>query len=230
MRLVRADRAMMVAALTLVLWTSAARAQTAYVAASLGADIGRTGSSDGSDAPGTGEALSFSLRVGTGLISRFGVELDFTRPSEIETDESPDIGVLDARNTIASDLSRLLPGVPILPLPIVGYTTHTAQRTTTITGAAWVRQEISPRISLVYLGGVAFGRIQRTVATSLDGLPVSDRPTLEYRTSDYSAGPMAGFEGRLGLTEHAQVVPGIRVLSVGDGWIIRPAVSLSWVF
>jgi hypothetical protein len=237
MRLAQVDLVMVVAALTLVLWTSAAGAQPWYAAGSLGADIGRTGSADGSDAPGTGEALSFSLRVGTGLTSRFGVELDFTRPSEIETDETPDVRILlPTPYTITPDLSLLSPGDlnrASLPISVIGYTIHTAQRTTTITAAAWARQEVTPRVSLVYLGGVAFGRVERTVTTSFDVPPLLAsiyRPTYDLRTIDYSVGPMAGFEGRVGFTEHVQVIPGIRVLSVGGGWILRPAVSLSWVF
>jgi hypothetical protein len=222
------------AALTLVLGGRAADAQPAYVAGSLGADIARTGSVGGTDAPGTGEALSFSLRAGTGLTSRFGAELDFTRPSEITTDETPDVSILPVpRDTFFPNLSVVLPDLPAFPLPGIGYRVRTTQRSTTITAAAWMRQEITPRIALVYLGGIAFGRVERTVTTSFDVPPILASiypPTFEAGTVDYRAGPMAGFEGRLGLAEHIQVIPGVRVLSVGSGWIVRPAVSLGWMF
>jgi hypothetical protein len=235
MRLARVDH-LVVAALTLVFWSAAAQAQPTYVAGSLGADIGRTSSAGGFDAPGTGEALSFSLRVGTGLTSRFGVELDFTRPSEIETDETPDVTILPAPRYTIADLSQPFPALSLPSLPISGilnYTFRTAQRTTTMTAAAWVRQEITPRFSLAYLGGIAFGRVERTVTTSFDIPPILTSlypPSFDVRTVDYEVGPMAGVEGRIGLTDHVQIVPGFRALSVGGGWILRPAVSLTWVF
>jgi len=224
------------ATLGALLWTSTARAQPVYVAGSVGADVGRTGSAGGSDAPGTGEAVAFSLRVGTGLTPRFGLELDFTRPSEIETDETLDYSILGVpRNAITPDLLRVLSDVslPSLPIPdIVGYTVHTAQRATTMTAAAWARQEITPRLSLVYTGGIAFGRVERRITTTfgVPGIPESIYPSTEVRTVEYQAGPMAGFEGRLRVTGHVQLIPGVRVLSLGGGWVVRPAVSLGWMF
>ena len=210
-----------------------AQAQSGYIAGSLSADIGRTGSTDGTDRPGTGEALSFSLRAGVPITPRFGVEFDFTRPSEIETDQTPDVSIFDQVNLLAS-LSPTLPIDTILPsIPTFNYTIHTAQRTTTYTAAAFARQEISPRLALVYLGGVAFGRVERTLSTSF-GLPIpiplaSIYPaSFETRTVDYVAGPMGGFEARVGLTDHVEVVPGVRMLSLAGGWIVRPAVGISW--
>src|SRR3954471_7099974 len=77
----------------LVLCASAAHAQGSYVAGSVSADVARMGSADHRDTPGTGEAVSWSLRAGGAITPRFGVELDFTRPSEIETDDTPDVSI-----------------------------------------------------------------------------------------------------------------------------------------
>jgi len=41
---------------------------------------------------------------------------------------------------------------------------------------------------------------------------------------------MVGFEGHVGLSEHVQLVPGIRMLSIAGQWIVRPAVGLGWSF
>ena len=54
---------------------------------------------------------------------------------------------------------------------------------------------------------------------------------LSVRTA---AGPVVGVEVRAGMTDHAQVVAGLRVHTLGqsvvDGWMIRPSVGLAWKF
>lgn len=219
---------LVVASLSLLLLPAAVQAQP-YVAVSLGADIARRGTTDDVDRPGSGEALSFSLRTGASVTPTFGVELDFTRASELETTETPDVRILSS--LMGGAAMPALEGL-IFP-PITGYQVHTEERTTTITASAWARQEISPRFSLVYLGGIAFGRIDRTVTTEWNfgfARPAIYAPTYQIETVDYTPGPMAGIEGRLALTEHANLVPGVRLLSLGDGWIMRPAIGLNWTF
>jgi len=205
-------------------------AQSGYIAGSLSADVVRTGSVDHTDMPGSGEAMSFSLRTGGAITPRFCVELDFTRPSAIETEQTPDIGILaDVPYVVSGDLS--LPSVPTSS--ILGFKVHTIQRTTTITAAASARQEITPRFALVYLGGIAFARMEQTVTGTFNFLPALAslyRPTYETTTVTYTPGPMVGFEARVGLTDHVQLVPGIRMLSIAGQWIIRPAVGLGWSF
>ena len=50
----------------------------------------------------------------------------------------------------------------------------------------------------------------------------------------YAAGPVAGIEVRAGMTDHAQVVAGLRLHALGqavlDGWMIRPSIGLAWRF
>jgi hypothetical protein len=222
--------------LSIVLAPAAVHAQP-YVAGSLSADIVRTGSSDTTTLPGSGEAFSFSLRAGAQVTPLFGIELDFTRPSEIETTQEPEFRTLDA-----SVLTLI--GVSPPSLPILGYRVHTAQRATTVTASAWARQDVSPRFAVVYLGGIAFARVERSVTTTFDfpdfprpvDFPVLiTRPSIfppSYQTTivDYTQGPMAGIEGRLALTEHVQLAPGFRLLGIGGGWVMRPAVGLGWTF
>ena len=150
-------------ALSATLYATPVAAQ-AYVAGALSADIARSGSSDGQKLPGSGEAFSFALRVGSPVTRAFGVELDFTRPSEIETDQTPDIRILSASALLALD------GLTVPSAPIRGYQIHTSRRTTTITASVWGKQEVSPKLSLVYLGGVAFARLQQTTKTTFDYL------------------------------------------------------------
>jgi len=218
----------------LVLYASAAHAQASYVAGSVSADVARMDTVNHTDAPGTGEAVSWSVRAGGAITPRFGVELDFTRASEIETDDRPDVSILgDLSYTFVGPSDFLsFPGDVTLP-SILSYNVHTAQRTSTITAAAWARQAITARVALVYLGGIAFGRVERTTTSSFDfPIPLASIyvPSSELRTVDYTAGPMAGFEARIGLAQHVELVPGVRMMAAGGGWIIRPAVGIGWTF
>src|SRR5262252_2474931 len=67
--------------------------QGAYVSAALTGDIVRLDSVEGSGSNQSrnGEAIGFALRLGTELSSRFGVELEYARPAEIESVLSPTI-------------------------------------------------------------------------------------------------------------------------------------------
>jgi hypothetical protein len=213
-------------ALALLAFAPAARAQSAYVAGAIGADVARTGSIDGMTQPGNGEALSFSLRLGAPVASRFGVEVDFTRPSMIERDDSPDVRILAAPVALA-----LGPEFADLSLFPSSFKVHTEQRTTTVTASVFTWQEITPRFSMTYLAGVAFGRVERETSYSLGvPFPAIYPPTFASKTTHYDAGPMAGVEAGITLTEHGQIVPGVRMMSVGAGWIVRPSVGLRWGF
>jgi hypothetical protein len=39
-----------------------------------------------------------------------------------------------------------------------------------------------------------------------------------------------GFEACIGLTEHVNLVPGVRLHGLENGWLLRPAVGLEWEF
>jgi hypothetical protein len=209
-------------------------AQSPYVGASVGMDIARFG---GVEFPGfndlnpNGEAVNFSLRVGTEVGNNWGVELGFTRPSEIERESNQGLPIPLLASAIgAGAISNI--GVS---LPTFAVTSRIELRNTTIDAVAWVSQRLGDSVDLVYLGGVAFNRTVQTIGFGGSGprlaaviLPASTRTTM------YGVGPLAGVDARIDLTEHIRLVPGIRLQTVGgngmEGWLVRPSAGLDWVF
>jgi hypothetical protein len=215
-----------------------AYAQGAYVSASLTGDVVRQNrvKNAGNDQSTDGEAIGFALRVGSELGRRWGVELEFARPQEIENDFAPGIVPLPA--------ATLVPGVMganIFPpdggqiFPAFSYRIRTSQRNTMLSSAVWARQEISRRMSLVYLGGVGFHRTTSEVTLTFEpglprgGFPIAIPPSVTNSTN-YDVGPFAGMEGRIGFTDHAHLVAGVRLHGINGGWLFRPSVGLGWNF
>ena len=114
----------------------------------------------------------------------------------------------------------------------------TRVRTSTTSALLTARQPIGSRVEVVYLGGVGFSRVVREIEYGFPqlALPVASPIQRSYvtRTTQYSAGPVVGIELRAGMTEHAQLVAGLRVHTLGqsvvDGWMIRPSAGLAWKF
>jgi hypothetical protein len=214
-------------------------AQGAYVGASIGADIARFGSGYADPSPGTGEALSWALRVGAPVGSLFGVELEFVRPQEIERESVPDVRILQANSASFSWSSVVeslgLGTVAPTVFPPISYSIRTAERHTTVAATAWVRQEISPRFTMAYLGGVTFARTDLDYEYSFSGFTgfpgsgIVPASSVE-RVVRYSAGPVVGTEARIGMTDHVQLVPGVRLHAFDGGWVVRPAVGIAWQF
>jgi len=222
-----------------LLWLAAAArpvsAQGAYVSASLSADVLRLNRVEGTSRSGSGdgEAIGFALRLGSELGSKWGVEAEFARPSEIETEISPGIVPLAAQTVVSS----AVPGstIPSVVFPTYTYRIRTIQRTTTVSAALWARQQVSSSVSLVYVGGVGFHRRTQDASITFEpspllaGLPIVFPPTVTTTTA-YDAGPFAGIEGKVGLTGHAYLVTGIRLHALDGGWLLRPSVGLGWKF
>jgi len=216
----------------------AASAQGAYVSASLVGDLVRVNhAGTGSDDSAGGEALGFALRLGAEVGSRWGVEVEFARPSEIESDESPGVVPLPAEITfieLSGPSGASAPSFDAL-FPSFQYRFRTRQRNSTLSATVWVRQEVSRRVSLAYIGGVGFHRTQRDFEITFEplrptiGLPVVFPPSLT-ETMTYTAGPLAGVEARIALTDHVQLVPGVRLHGITGGWLVRSSVGLGWVF
>jgi hypothetical protein len=211
-----------------VLFTAPAWAQT-YVAGAIGADVARSfeSSTVGIDSSnGNGEVINWGLRAGTSLGSIFGVELEFVRPGEFDTDNSRLIAV-----PLAASLAAIAPGLTIFPTPQV----QTSQRTTSWNTVAWVRKTLTSFADLVFLGGLGFSRVVEETEVSFRPLP-SGAPTrlASTRTISYDVGPVVGAEARLHLTEHVQLTPGLRLQSLGtdftSGLLLRPSVALGWSF
>lgn len=210
-----------------------ARAQNAYVGASLMGEIVRTSHTESGvfdSAAGSGEAVGFALRVGTALGSNWGVELEYARPSVIKN-RRESVYPLPALPLTAEQQAALLASVggsptiypPIFPIPL---DLETRDRHSTVSAVVWANQTISDRAALVYLGGVAFNRFEREYGYAFD-VPVILGTS---RTIRYSAHPVVGFESWIGMTDKVTLMPGVRLLGVDGGWSIRPGIGIGWSF
>jgi hypothetical protein len=239
-----------VALIATILTAAPVVAQGTYASAHLTGDLVRLDRVDiggQSTASAGGEALGFALRLGTPIGRMWGAELDLTRPAVIETESTPDflpltagaIGLISTTGSGTAAPGTAVPGVvggqlPIGPIVPSSYRIHSESRYTTLSTSVWAAQELSSRVSLVYLGGVGFHR--STFVTELTferrgllpGLILP--PTTRSETLVHSVRPLAGFEARIGLTDHVQLVPGVRMHGIEGGWLIRPSVGLGWKF
>lgn len=226
-----------------LLLATQAFAQSPYVAGTIGAEVVRTtqvkapGSTFDS---GSGEALAGSLRVGTSVAERFGVELEFFRPGTIRTDangpiyyalEGPVLASLIADGALPEGVVASMPALSIL-------SQRSWLRTTTTSALAYARQGAGSRVDLIYLGGIGFSRVLREVEFGIPrGILPAGRPVVpsySTRTTQYAVGPVVGIEARVSMTEHARLVAGLRMHALGpshvDGWLVRPSVGLAWQF
>jgi hypothetical protein len=217
---------------------STASAQSAYVGASFIGDVVRTsGPSLGGNA-GNGETFGGALRAGAPLGQQWGVELEFARTGEIEMMPG---GVFPAGRLewigAAPDVSLTsVSSSLIFPAPRF----ESERRLATISTLLWWNHQVSDRVSLAYLGGIAFTRTTWEVRISYPDFPlppiplgrpaIFPPPDVDQETSSYGADAVVGFEGRIRMTDHLRLVPGIRMQTVFDGWAIRPGVGLQWEF
>ncbi len=220
------------------LLASPAFAQGPYVGAFLVGEIVRLDQYDSNARDsGNGESFGFALRLGTPVGAKWGVELEFVRPGEITSNQVPQI--LPA--TLYDFDFVQIPGLPNqgspLIYPPISYEFRSTQRRTTLSPSLWVRQEISPRFSMVYLGGVAFGRTNNEVeisySISRSILPIAQIPSIAPIVNEsitYDVQPMVGVEGRIRMGGKVDLVPGLRLHGAQGGWLIRPAAGLSWNF
>ena len=222
-----------------LLCATSARGQSVYVGGAVGAEVVRTSSTKSGGTTydkGSGEAFAGAIRVGAFLTERVGVELEYFRPGEIDSDAGGPIYLASDLGPIASVIG--LPYDPNTILPSI-ISQSTRVRTSTTSALLTARQPIGSRIEVVYLGGVGFSRVVRAIEYGFPRLAIplpAVSPIRNYstRTTQYAAGPVVGIEMRAGMTDHAQVVAGLRVHTLGqsvvDGWMIRPSVGLAWKF
>lgn len=206
---------------------STASAQSAYVGASFIGDFIRVSDSTFDDG-GNGETFGGALRAGVPLGAQWGVELEFARTGT--TEATPDVFLAMERFTIAPFDDPSLFRIPQF---------HAERQLSTVSTMAWWSHEVTPHVSLVYLGGVAFTRAASEFRVSfqdfgalpgrLPGLIFPPRSIEQERTS-YDADVAVGFEARIGMTEHLRLTPGIRMQTAVGGWAIRPGVGLQWMF
>lgn len=220
----------------LLSFSAPAAAQSPYVSASAGVDVSRF---DHVDSPGAasdpgGEAMAFSLRLGAPLGARWGVELAYTRPSNVtsETSFGYPIPLLTGVTTVPGATT----GAPVVfpSLPSFDLGIQTERRNTTLDTVAWLTQPAGSRVELVYLAGLSFSRITETVSYRFPARAIGIvLPATSTRATMYGAGPVAGFEARIALTDHVMIVPGVRLHAIGGtthGWLVRAATGLGWKF
>jgi len=226
-----------------LLAASSAWAQGVYVGGAVGAEAVRTSSTESGGITyenGSGDAFAGAIRVGTFLTDHVGLELEYFRPGEIESDAGGPIYLTES----SAVWSSIMADSPLGSLPSLGSTFPSIisqsmrVRTTTMSALLTARQSLSGRVELVYLGGVGFSRVVREIEYGFPRgilpLPPSIQRSYSSRTTQYAAGPVVGIEVRAGMTDHAQVVAGIRLHALGqavvDGWMIRPSIGLAWKF
>jgi hypothetical protein len=221
-----------------VLVSADAAAQSTYVSAFVFGDIVRSSHSETPLVPdasvGGGEAVGFAVRVGTPIGAGWGVEAEFARPGEFE--ERMEFPFTRAETISATTplLPTVAPALPdfsiITPFPFAIRTSH---RNTTFTAALWVQQQLTARFALAYVGGVSFHRSERDYETTYSPF-LLQRPILiapvRTETIIYGARPMAGIESRFSVTEHVQVVGGVRLHGAENAWLIRPSAGIGWMF
>jgi hypothetical protein len=216
---------------TFVFLAVAARAQSPYVAATIGADISRVSHTDSnfsSGPSGNSEVVSWSLRVGTDVGQNWGTELEFERSGESHTSSPFGLPIPLANPVAALDPRATTGAIPIaLGTDIRG--SHSD-----VDAVAWARQRVSGSIDLVYLGGVSFSRerteISQTFPTAVGALLPIPRGGFRTTIIDYSVRPLVGAEARIGLTSHVRLIPGLRLQGLADGWLLRPYAGLGWFF
>jgi hypothetical protein len=229
-----------------VLSAGPAFGQSPYVGAALVGDVLRSTHSEttvGRDVPAGGESIGFALRAGVPLGSSWGVELEFTRPGEIETDFGGTPIPLASRaetltwsSGLPANVTQLLP--QIFPQPVF-YRLRSTQRHSTLSTTAWLKQDVSQRIALVYLAGMGFYRATYESESRFEILPAGILPPgitaplifpTATKTVSYGVRPLAGFEAHIGLTDQVAIVPGIRLHGLENAWLVRPAIGIEFQF
>jgi hypothetical protein len=224
------------ALLVVVLFMSApALAQSPYTTAAVGVDVSRFDHVEGtgiSDVDAGGEAIAFSLRLGTAIGDRWGVELAFTRPSEVTRDSRQ--GYPIPLTIAAGSLPTGITNATSLVIPVFESRIRVQQRNTTLDTVAWVARRAGSRADLVYVAGITFSRLVEEVEFEFIRRPIGLVLPNATRTIAYGVGPVAGMEARIRLTDHVIFVPGVRLQGIGGnarhGWLLRAATGLGWRF
>lgn len=229
--------------LLVVLLAASARAQSAYVAGTISADVSRVSHTDAnfiSSSPDGNETLSGSVRVGTAIGSSWGVELEFVQSGHSHDQVTPVVSPLATSTSTTPAQVITLPGFTFTAastnvIPIRFVQSDIRQSHSDLDALIWARQAVGGSVDLVYLGGVAFSR-ERTEITqnfpTILGLfaPLPPNSAFRSTTISYGTRPLAGVEGRIKFTSHVRLIPGVRLQGIADGWLLRPYVGLGWFF
>jgi hypothetical protein len=238
----------LVLTLLVVLCAASARAQSAYVAGTIGADVSRVSHTDAnfySSSPEGSETLSGSVRVGTTIGPSWGVELEFVHSGRSHDQITPVVSPLATTTSVVTNTSTTgvptitFQGVTISPpanvIPVRFVQSDIRQSHSDLDALIWARQAVGGSVDLVYLGGVAFSRQRTEISQNFPtilGLFAPLPPNSAYRSTTISYGtrPLAGIEARIRFTSHVRLLPGVRLQGIADGWLLRPYVGLGWFF
>ncbi len=211
-----------------------------YVLAGAEANVFRRDHSfyDGGLAPfGSGEVLAGVLRLGAPLGDRWGVEVEFARSGELESDSGFAQHILTGplplggtSGTVMTWTSGDAASLLIFPPQ---YSVEAERTHTSINTAVWWQQTLGERVALAYLGGISFFREAHEMSTAISPLLRIQAPirlASQYRSVNYGTAPLAGFEARIRLTESVRLVPGLRLQGLDDGWLVRAGIGLGWWF
>jgi hypothetical protein len=205
-----------------------AAGQPAYVNGTLIGEVTRSTRTEIQGIEGTpsadGEGLGVAVRLGTAVGERWGVELEFVRSSAIEQETTRSV----------SPVPIPFPGA--IPIPAIQYTFHLRHRVTSVDTLAWLRQYVTNTIDFVYLAGVGFHHVSQKLTVDFEpprftGLPVlTVIATPSTETTSYRVGPVVGFESRIAFTNHAALVPGVRLHGMAGILIVRAGAGVTWTF
>ena len=232
----------LVLTLLVVLFAASARAQSPYVAGTIGADVSRVSHTDSNfvSSPDGTETISGSVRVGSAIGPNWGVELEFIHSGRSHDQVTPQVFPLAANTPVTGAPAISLQGFTFTSaspnaIPVRFVESDVRQSHSDLDAVLWVRQGVGGSVDLVYLGGVAFSR-QRTEITqnfpTILGLFAPLPPNSAFRTTTISYGthPLAGVEARIRFTSHVRLIPGVRLQGIADGWLLRPYVGMGWFF
>ena len=233
----------LVLTLLVVSFAASARAQSAYVAGTIGADVSRVTHTDANfyaSSPDGGETLSGSVRVGTTIGPRWGVELEFVQSGRSHDQLTPLVSPLATTNSTTPAPVITLPGFTFSSdspnvIPIRFVQSDVRQSHSDLDALIWARQAVGGRVDLVYLGGVAFSRQRTEITQNFPTIlqlfaPLPPNSAFRSTTISYGTRPLAGIEARIRFTSHVRLIPGVRLQGIADGWLLRPYVGLGWFF
>src|SRR6476660_4478694 len=141
--------------LAFVLAAAAARAQSPYVAGTIGADLSRISHTESSVSPAASsdsEVVSGSIRAGASVGQNWGVELEFVKSGRSHNQVSPNI--YSPLASAVTSLTGAPAGIPTISV-IAPYQSDVRQSHYDFDTVAWVRQRAGNSVDLVYVGGVA---------------------------------------------------------------------------
>jgi opacity protein-like surface antigen len=218
-----------------------AAAQSTYIGASLVGDMARYSKIDYEDDDDVsrimmgddsidGEALGFNIKVGRAFTDRWGLEFEYARSGEFETNSAVILPVsLDVMP------GARMPSLPGGVMPIVDLGVESERNHMSMSALAFVRHEIGSRFEMSYLGGVAFSRVETETNYNIDVSRFAIYPPIVrgFETIEYTVGPAVGAEAAVKFGESAAVTGGVRLHNLGGGrggWLLRPNVGFRWTF